>query len=278
MNSPIVSVITPTFNRAELLKETVGSILNQSFEDFEYIVVDDGSTDHTQDVLGSFRDPRIQVISQSNQGEVSAINNAWAIARGRYIAIVSSDDPMLPLWLDSMVEALERDSAATVAYPDWIIIDEEGEPDQVIRTPDYQQHVMAAEFTAPAGPGALIRKSAGDLLSPPRRPQFRYCADLDMWLRLSMIGHLLRVPKVLATWRSHPESISVAERTGRRAEELVALAHEFFSRKDLPVEVEVLKTRGIYSAYKLAAWVVEPSDPAAATQYIRRAQYLYPRE
>lgn len=278
MKNPVVSVITPTFNRAELLKETVGSILNQTFKNFEYIVVDDGSADHTQEVLRSFRDSRIRVIRQSNQGEVSAINNAWSIARGKYIAIVSSDDPMLPLWLDAMVETLEGDPAATVAYPDWIIIDEEGETDQVIRTPDYQQHVMTAEFKAPAGPGALIRKSAGDLLSPPRRSEFRYCADLDMWLRLSMIGHLVRVPKVLATWRSHPESISVAERTRRRAEELVALAHEFFARKDLPVEVDVLKTRGIYSAYKLAAWVVEQSDPAAATEYLRRAKYLYPSD
>lgn len=276
MKTPAVSVITPTYNRAKLLKETATSILNQTFVDLEYIIVDDGSTDDTQDVLRTFRDSRIRTIRQSNQGEVIAINNAWSTARGRYIAIVSSDDPMSPLWLDAMVEALDSDSAATVAYPDWIIIDEEGETDQVIRAPDYHQHVMVAEFTAPAGPGALVRKSAGDQLLQPRRPEFRYCADLDMWLRLSMFGHFLRVPKVLATWRSHPGSISVAERTQRRADELVALAHEFFARKDLAPEVEVLKTKGLYSAYKLAAWVLKDSDPAASTDYDLRARCLYP--
>lgn len=276
MKPPIVSVITPTYNRAELLKETVGSILNQTFEDFEYIVVDDGSTDDTSKVLSSFRDPRMRVIKQSNQGEVSAINRAWSSARGRFVAIVSSDDPMLPLWLDAMVAALDGNPDATVAYPDWIMIDDEGETVQVIRTRDYKQHEMVAEFTAPVGPGALIRKSAGDLLSPPRRPEFRYCADLDMWLRLSMIGHLMRVPKVLATWRSHPDSISVAERTHRRAEELVALAHDFFARKDLPFEIEVLRNRGLYSAFKLAAWVLEETDAKIAAEYTKRANYMYP--
>jgi len=270
MKTPIVSVITPTYNRAELLKETVGSILNQTFGDFEYIVVDDGSTDDTSTVLRALKDPRMRVLEQTNQGEVSAINRGWSEARGRYIAIVSSDDPMLPLWLEAMVQALDGDPAATVAYPDWIMIDDEGETEQVIRTRDYKQHEMVA------GPGALIRKSAGDLLSSPRRPEFRYCADLDMWLRLSMIGHLVRVPKVLATWRSHPDSISVAERSYQRAEELVALAHDFFARKDLPFEVEVLRNRGLYSAFKLAAWVLEDTDATVAAEYTKRANYMYP--
>ncbi len=277
MTSPVVSVITPTYNRAEFLKETVGSILNQTFENFEYIIVDDGSTDETSKVLHAFKDPRVHVLKQSNHGEVSAINRAWSNARGRYVAIVSSDDPVLPLWLEDMVATLDGDAVATVAYPDWIMIDDEGETEKVIRTPDYRQYEMVAEFEAPVGPGALIRKSAGDLLSTPRRPEYRYCADLDMWLRLSMIGHLVRVPKVLATWRSHPGSISVAEKTHRRAEELVALAHEFFSRKDLPFDVEVLRNRGLSSAFKLAAWVLEDTDATIAAEYTRRANYLFPR-
>lgn len=277
MTTPTVSIITPTYNRSQLLGETVESILGQTFSDFEYIIVDDGSTDDTGDMLRAIGDPRLKLFEQSNQGEVSATNRGWSAARGRYIAIVSSDDPMQPFWLKELVAALDRDPDAVVAYPDWALLDEEGSVQQIVRTPEYRLYDMAASFKAPAGPGALIRKSCADRLAQPRRPEFRYCADLDMWLRLALFGHFVRVPKVLASWRDHSGSISVSERTPRRADELVKLAYAFFSQSELPFEIAVLKNYGISSAHKLAAWVLEETDPIASAEHVRRAQMLFPK-
>lgn len=271
MSSPAVTIITPTYNREMLLPETVDSMLNQRFSDFEYIVVDDGSTDGTVSMLAGYDDPRLRVLEQAHQGEVAATNHGWAEARGRYVAIVSSDDPVSPLWLGEMVRALESHREAVVAYPDWNILDGEGRVEQVVRTPDYDRRDMLSRFCAPAGPGALTRKSAGDGLTPLRRSRFRYCADFDMWLRLSLAGPFLRVPKVLASWRRHPDSISVAERTRRRADELVELARDFFGHPDLPTELAVLEHPAMTSAYHLAAWVLEDSDPQEAERFRRMA-------
>ncbi|WP_187774652.1 glycosyltransferase [Billgrantia pellis] len=274
MNEPLITIITPTYNRADLLPETVDSLLGQRFADFEYLIVDDGSSDDTAAVLARYRDPRLRVLCQDNQGEVAATNRGWSEARGRYVAIVSSDDPMHPLWLGAMVNALECRPEAVVAYPDWAILDGRGGVRRVVRTRHHARAVMIADFQAQPGPGCLIRKSAGDRLSPPRRPRFRYCADLDMWLRLSLLGPFVRVPRVLANWREHDGSISVAERTPRRAAELVTLARDFFAREDLPEELAGLARDGLASAHGLASWVVRDSDPSLAGDYLARATAL----
>lgn len=274
MRTPLVSLITPTYNRAALLPETVDSLLGQRFVDFEYLIIDDGSSDDTLEVLSQYRDSRLRVLRQTNQGEVPAINRGWLEARGRYVAIISSDDPMHPLWLGALVDALESRPDAVVAYPDWAILDGRGDTRQVIRTQGHARAILAANFQAQPGPGCLIRKSAGDCLSPPRRPRFRYCADLDMWLRLSLLGPFVRVPRVLANWREHEGSISVAERTPRRAAELVALARDFFARSDLPEEVAGQARIGLANAHGQASWIVRHSDPALASSYLNQAMSL----
>ncbi len=111
MAAPVVSVIIPTRNRAELLRRSVHSVLTQSFADFELIVVDDASTDHTQEVLASFGDARIRVIKRGkNAGAAAARNVAISAARGKYLAFQDDDD----FWL---VQKLERQVAALEAAP-----------------------------------------------------------------------------------------------------------------------------------------------------------------
>ncbi len=273
---PIVSIITPTFNRVALLEETVDSILAQDFGAFEYLIVDDGSSDGTGAYLSGLEDPRIRVLSQENSGEVVAINRAWHEARGRYVAIVSSDDPMADNWLGEVVAALERDDATVVAYPDWKFIDEHGYTLQILRTPEYSLFDMVADFRAQPGPGALIRRSACGGLVGPRRAQFRFCADLDMWLQLALVGPFVRVPKILASWRDHPGSATTMERNRHRADELIALAYDFFSRPGLPIEVEVLRARSISRAHIAAAYVAAPTDPDYAEEMKRRAAAIFP--
>jgi len=111
MAYPKVSVIIPTYNRANLLKRAIESVLNQTFQDFELIVVDDGSTDNTKEVVAEFqkRDPRIKYIWQENSGgPAKPINTGIKNSKGQYIAILESDDEWLPEKLEKHIEILEK--------------------------------------------------------------------------------------------------------------------------------------------------------------------------
>jgi glycosyltransferase involved in cell wall biosynthesis len=115
---PTVSVIVPTYNRASAVQRTVDSVLDQTYEDFEVIVVDDASTDDTVEVVESYDDPRVTLVShETNQGGSAARNTGIEAASGTYIAFLDSDDEWLPRKLERQVETLERrDDEWVAAY------------------------------------------------------------------------------------------------------------------------------------------------------------------
>jgi glycosyltransferase involved in cell wall biosynthesis len=105
--APTVSVVMAVKNGGQIMREAIDSILNQTFTDFEFIIINDGSTDETLEVLAEYKDPRIQVYSQENQGVARSANRGLAIARGKYIARQDHDDISLPARLQKQVEYLE---------------------------------------------------------------------------------------------------------------------------------------------------------------------------
>ncbi|MCK4891386.1 MAG: glycosyltransferase family 2 protein [Candidatus Pacebacteria bacterium] len=110
-NNPLVSVIIPTYNRARLLKRSVGSVLNQTFQDFEIIIIDDGSTDNTESIIKSFSDPRIKYIkNEKNIGANAARNIGIKISKGKYIAFQDSDDEWLTNKLEKQIRTFETAS------------------------------------------------------------------------------------------------------------------------------------------------------------------------
>jgi len=108
MSSPKVSVILPAFNAAAHLGKAIDSILSQSFVDFELIIVNDGSTDTTREVLAQYEDPRIKVIHQENLGLPKALNKALAVTQSPYIARQDADDISLPTRLEKQVQFLDQ--------------------------------------------------------------------------------------------------------------------------------------------------------------------------
>jgi glycosyltransferase involved in cell wall biosynthesis len=117
---PAVSIITCTYNRAHLIGETIESIIAQTFQDFEYIIVDEGSTDNTEEVVKSFPDSRIHYFKIPNtQGHLSAMRNfGIKKSQGKYIAFVDSDDLWLPEKLKKQFSALEADNSIGFSYTD----------------------------------------------------------------------------------------------------------------------------------------------------------------
>jgi hypothetical protein len=120
---PRVSIITPVYNGAAYIGEAIESVLAQTWRDWELIVVDDGSTDATPDILQSFLDPRIVCIRQENQGEAGARNTGLDRARGEYIAFLDADDLYLPSALADLVAYMDGHSDVDVVYSDGIVCD-----------------------------------------------------------------------------------------------------------------------------------------------------------
>lgn len=115
-NTPAVSIIIPAYNVAPFIVETLESVFAQTYRDFEVILINDGSTDDTAEQIKQFLD-RIVYLEQTNSGVMSARNNGLRAARGRYIALLDSDDLWQPRFLEVLVGMLEADATLDVAYP-----------------------------------------------------------------------------------------------------------------------------------------------------------------
>ena len=129
MSSPRFTIVIPAFNAARTIGSSIRSVLQQTEQDFEVVVVDDGSTDDTVECARSFAtDPRVRVISQRNKGPSAARNAAVAAARALYVSMLDADDLWLPEYLEVMGGALDGNPDAPFAYTDaWVLDDGDGE-------------------------------------------------------------------------------------------------------------------------------------------------------
>ena len=143
-----VTIITPTYNRADLLPETIESVLGQDYQHIEYIVFDDGSKDDTSRVLQRYAG-KVRWERHPNMGETLTVNKGFELATGDVVCVVNSGDPLLPGAVRSAVEALERNSDALAVYPDWAVIGPRGEFLRAVRaTRDWLLEVKPDDFDA----------------------------------------------------------------------------------------------------------------------------------
>jgi glycosyltransferase involved in cell wall biosynthesis len=201
ISRPIVSVITPTYNRANVLGRSVKSVLNQSYADFELIIVDDHSTDNTEELVRSFKDPRIRFVRHAeNRGASAARNSGIRIARGEYIAFQDSDTEWLPRKLERQMARFEpdHDGDPGLVTSDHIRVDSLGE--SICRP---SMHAATYEKLLDFGGGALtccvslvVRKAAAgsELYFDENLPALQ---DWDLVLRLSPMMRFDYVPETL---------------------------------------------------------------------------------
>lgn len=250
---PLVTVITPAYNRADYLEGVIESVLAQDYPNLEYIVLDDGSTDGTLDILNRY-EGRIVAASHRNIGETRTVNKGFRMARGEIIGVVNSDDPILPGAVRRAVETLQSDRDLLVAYPDWNMIDRRGEILQTIRTHEYAYVDMLRWHHCVPGPGTFFRR---EVIERPegRDPQFRYVADFDFWLRAGLRGPFRRIPEILATFRLHTDGATSAGKGAQMAEEHTRLVKKIFGLPGLPESVRAVRREAFSSAYYIAGCV-----------------------
>jgi glycosyltransferase involved in cell wall biosynthesis len=271
---PLVSIITPAYNRAGYLAETIESVLNQDYPRIEYIVLDDGSTDNTREVLERYSG-RITWQMHPNMGETRTVNKGIEMAHGEIVAIVNSDDPLLPGAVSRAVSFLQERPEALVVYPDWNYIDADSKPTGHIQVPDYDYLYMVRRHHCSVGPGAFIRRQAFQLAGL-RDPKFRYVGDFEFWLRLGLHGPFARIPETLATFRLHPTSASLACQGQAMAAEHIRLVKTYYSTPNLPREVLAVRREAFAWAYYIAG-ITAGQDKHTARRCYARAVLYHPR-
>lgn len=280
MSEPRVTVVTPVYNGEKYLDEVIDSILSQKGVDFEYVIVDDGSTDDTPEILERFSRTSadiIKVVFQSNAGEATAVNVGINCARGEYVVVVSADDPLLPGHLAKLTEVLDENPSTVVVYPDWEVIDENGIPLRTVTTLDYDVRALAGDFVCIPGPGAMIRRSAipeGGL----RNPSYRFVSDYDAWLRLALMGPFQRVPQVLAQYRIHPDQVTATGRGQGMATEIEVVVRSFFRENPIPLEIASLERRALgFASYYAALQALRSAGIGGKRRMIRSLFLAFPR-
>ena len=196
---PQLTVIIPTYNRGWILKEAIDSVLTQDYKDFELIVVDDGSTDNTSEILASYGND-IKVLFQENKGVSAARNRGIAEASGQFIAFIDSDDLWLPQKLSTQVEFFNQTPDALICQTEevWIRKGKRVNPKMRHKKPSGMIFEPSLELCLVSPSAVMIRRvlfdrvGAFDVTLPA-------CEDYDLWLRIScrFPVHLIDTPLII---------------------------------------------------------------------------------
>ena len=206
---PTVSVIVPAYNQGHYLEECIQSVLKQTYEDFEIIIVDDGSTDNTQEVSTSFSDSRVHYIHQENRGLSGARNTGIKKAKGSYITYLDSDDLFLPKKLEVLIDNFETEPDFGIIAGQAIVINEHGEKlGEVFDTPPPKDHLQFL-MGNPLHVGSVLIRYEWQIKAGYFDENLRSYEDWDMWLRLVRAGcNFGWVAQPVSLYRFHPAQMT----------------------------------------------------------------------
>lgn len=209
--TPTVSVIMPVYNAEKFLREAIDSILRQTFEDFELIIINDGSNDNSQRIIDSYaaHDVRIVAVKQRNHGVVYTANKAISMARGKYIARMDADDISLPDRLRQEVSILDKHPKTVLVCSSFEVFDEHGEYRyREIVLPDNNAIQRALYLRNPIANGStLIRKKS--LVEAGLFDEI-FAEDFHMWMKLAKLGDFEATGTVLYRWRMNPDGLTLS--------------------------------------------------------------------
>lgn len=198
-----ISIIIPSFNQGQFIRETVESCLSQDHEDFEVIIEDGGSSDSTVSYLEGLNDPRVLWRSERDHGVVDAVNKGLARARGDIHAIQSSDDVYLPGAFTVLVDHFRLNPRVGMIYGDVELIDEHSNTIGFDRQlGSFSLHEYLGRFIYIPQPSAFFRKHCVEVVGN-WREKVSYVADADFWLRVACAFPVLHVPRTIGRYRYH---------------------------------------------------------------------------
>lgn len=203
---PLISVIIPVYNVAAYIEEAVNSILNQTIQDFEIIVIDDCSTDGTIDILQSIKDSRIRIFKKDkNKGLIDSLNLGFKIAQGKYIARMDGDDISLPTRFEKQLGVLKNNLDIKVCGC-WL--QRFGNSHETIRNKEHHHEIIAQlllNCSMSMGASMFERKTFAKIDFDERK---KHVEDYDFWARVAWLGKFYNIPEVLYYYRAHETQVT----------------------------------------------------------------------
>ena len=231
-DNPLVSVVMPCFNAEAYVREAIGSVLSQSYENLELLFVDDGSTDASVGIatdLAKQSRGRVTILHTRREGPYPARNLALSRAKGEFVAFLDADDYWSPDFVQKMLPPLLDRDAAALTYCGWQNFGATARASEPFVPPDYESDGKVEMFLRSAAPwpihAALVRKSVLDAAGG-FDTNFTTCMDYDLWLRIGTAHAIVRVPEVLAFYRHHDRG-QITSKQWRQAENVWLVKKKF---------------------------------------------------
>lgn len=202
MANPKITVLMSVYNGQDLLSEAIHSILNQSYNDFEFLIIDDGSTEPLDDLSERYKDKRIVVLRQENMGLTRSLNKGFALARGQYVARMDADDVSSTKRLEAQVNELDTDDRLDLVGCFFDVIDREDrlvERKELITDPVYR--LWRLQFHNNYGHGTVMLRRKAVISAGLYNEDLTYAQDYDLWSRLSRKDNTMIIPEVLYSYR-----------------------------------------------------------------------------
>lgn len=206
---PLVSIITPSYNQGQFIRETIDSVLAQDYCNIEYIVVDGGSTDNTVDILKSYED-KIKWISEKDRGQADAVNKGIRSASGQIIGWLNSDDTYFPGTIRKVVEYFKNHPDTDMVYGEGYYTDVEGKITKRYLTEKFSIDRLSEQCII-CQPSAFFTKGIAEKVGM-LNPELQLCMDYEFWMRVSKQGKIAYIPEYLATSRMYEDNKTLSRK------------------------------------------------------------------
>jgi glycosyltransferase involved in cell wall biosynthesis len=260
--TPTISVLMAVYHGQEYLREAIDSIRAQTVGDFEFVIIDDGSTDGSLAILREYEstDQRIRIITRPNKGLTKSLNEGIAVCRGEFIARMDSDDVALPDRFEKQLNLLRSNPELIAVGGDVMRIDADGSrlnsPRMPITHDEIEADLLIGKGGALVHPALMIRRSAL-VEAGGYREKFKTAQDLDLYLRLARKGKLANVPDVVLKYRIHGGSVSHAKREQQDRDVYQILSEAYAARgRSMPRAVGRRRFELTVQKYTSEFWAV----------------------
>lgn len=207
---PRVTVLMSVFNSEQYLEQAIESILNQSYRDFEFLIINDGSTDKSLAIIKKYKDKRIRLVSRENKGLVASLNEGIELARGEFIARQDSDDESVPTRLENEVRFLDTHKNIVLVGSNYTIMDSDSwQPIVTTNVFTSPEDLKLAQITCNQyGHGSIMMRTDAARACNGYNPDVGYVEDYDLWTRLSQHFDIANIEKPLYLYRRNSEGIT----------------------------------------------------------------------
>ena len=273
---PLVSIVTPSFNQAEFLEETIRSVLLQGYPNLEYIIMDGGSTDGSVQIIQKYAPFLAYWISQKDDGQSAAINAGFKRGQGQYLAWLNSDDVFLPDAIQHVVEKLHLNPSAGMAFGQAEVVNEQGQKIGVFEPVDYRfEDLLTMKIILPQQ-AAFFRKSVFESIGY-LRTDLDYAMDVELFIRIGAAYPILPVRDTLAQFRLSSSNKGVLAK-GKWCPEFIKIIDDFFSTPEQMQKYGHLRPAAYGGAYYRGAHIYLDIDQySLAHTWLNRAAKNRPR-